>query len=401
MMKVLLINHFPLEGSGSGTYTASIAHYLVKNGHETCIILPENTVPEQLPGQKLYPVYFRGATPLPGALPYNFPCFTTHPRSNLAYADLSDSEFALFLGAFDKAIADIMQNFKPDIIHAQHIWCLAYLATQYATPLVITTHGTDLLGYEKWPRFRSYADTAVTKCARLIAISQDNYQSALKTFPQAANKTVLLSGGYNESIFYVEPLNRAKLLSQYGVPYNGEQIVLFAGKLTAVKGVDTLLKAAQEYEALPQLNTITLIAGNGEKYQELQQLAAKLKLRSVYFLGHRNQQQLRQLYSNADIFVMPSRYEAFGLVAVEAMACGLPVIASRVGGLCDFVNSETGVLINADNAQALCGAVVQELSSARWNAQQKAQVAQYAYKNYAQANLIGELEQVYHDVCNS
>jgi glycosyltransferase involved in cell wall biosynthesis len=207
-MKVLFVNHFPLEGSGSGTYTGNIAQYLTKNGHEACIIFPENTKPAQEPGLLICPVYFSGDAPISDALPYNFPCFTTHPRSNTTFSDLSTSELSQYLAAFDKAISETIRTFRPDIIHAQHIWCLSYLISKYTAPFVITTHGTDLMGYEKWPKYRQYADMAVNKCARIIAISKDNYQSTIKTFPQAANKTLLMSNGYNDGIFYIENIDR-------------------------------------------------------------------------------------------------------------------------------------------------------------------------------------------------
>jgi glycosyltransferase involved in cell wall biosynthesis len=260
----------------------------------------------------------------------------------------------------------------------------------------MTTHGTDLVGYEKWPQFRRYADAAVDKCARIIAISQNNYQATIDTFPQAAGKALLLPNGYNDGIFFVEDAERAALLAEYGVPYHGERIVFFAGKLTDLKGADILLQAAQKYENLPPRN-ITVIAGTGQKAEELKQLKEELKLRSVYFIGHRNQHELRRLYSNADIFVIPSRYEAFGLVALEAMACGLPVVASKVGGLSDFVTSEVGALVQAEDPDALSDAVMQELLRSQQTAGRRSAVAQYAFERYSQANFIQELENIYLD----
>ncbi|MDR2712265.1 MAG: glycosyltransferase family 4 protein, partial [Clostridiales bacterium] len=331
-MRVLLINHFPLEGSGSGTYSGNIARYLIKNGHEICLVFPENTIPEELPGVFSSPVYFSEGGQNPVALPYNFPCFTTHPRSNTTFADLDQNELEQYLAAFDQAIAEKIAAFRPDIVHVQHIWLLAYLVAKYQIPFVITTHGTDLIGYEKWPEFRRFCDIAADKSTRIIAISRDNYQSVIKTFPQAKNKTLLMPNGYNSDIFFLEETGRTALLAEYGISYGKELILLFAGKLTAVKGLDILLSTAQKYEKLQPGNIITVIAGTGEKKEELLQLKEELKLESVYFIGHRNQNELRRLYSNADIFVMPSRYEAFGLVALEAMACGLPAVASNVGG---------------------------------------------------------------------
>lgn len=87
-MKVLLINHFPLEGSGSGTYTKNIALHLQKRGHEVCVVFPENQPFSLLPGIRMYPVLFSRNKPQKNALPFNFPCFTTHPQSRTTFADL-------------------------------------------------------------------------------------------------------------------------------------------------------------------------------------------------------------------------------------------------------------------------------------------------------------------------
>ena len=87
-MRILLINHFPLEGSGSGTYTKNIALHLHKRGHEVVVIFPENQPFPMLPGIQMYPVMFSKGKVHGGEFPFNFPCFTTHPQSRMTFADL-------------------------------------------------------------------------------------------------------------------------------------------------------------------------------------------------------------------------------------------------------------------------------------------------------------------------
>ena len=126
-MKVLMINHFPLAGSGSGTYTKNLAVHLAAIGHEVCIILPENTADYAgVEGIRLHPVFFTPdvqpqdvakvcktlaeeiAESGPGnlgksmetPLPFNFPCFTSHPRSVVTFADLDDAAMKLYTSAF-------------------------------------------------------------------------------------------------------------------------------------------------------------------------------------------------------------------------------------------------------------------------------------------------------------
>ena len=104
-MKVLLVNHFPLQGSGSGVYVTNIAKSLQKKGHKTCIITPENTtIPSNIEEIKLHPVYFKYKEKIDGQQDFNFACFDPHPRSSLLFGNMTDVELQKYKGAFRKAI---------------------------------------------------------------------------------------------------------------------------------------------------------------------------------------------------------------------------------------------------------------------------------------------------------
>ena len=233
-MKVLLINHFPLEGSGSGTYTKNIALHLRKRGHEVAVIFPENQPFPMLPGIQMYPVMFSKGKAQRDELPFNFPCFTTHPQSRTTFADLGIGQLTRYLTAFSAALRQALQEFHSDIIHAQHAWCLSWLASLCNLPLVITIHGTELMGCKKWPAFQSFAEEAVAGSAKVLAISADNRDLALEQFPMAADKLLLLPNGYNEDIFYREEVDRETLFDSLGLSYRGEYVILFVGKLTSL-----------------------------------------------------------------------------------------------------------------------------------------------------------------------
>lgn len=424
-MKILLVNHFPLEGSGSGTYTMNTAQHLAKRGHDVCIVFPENRAPAPLDGVSLRPVYFDAAgeqhapagdasagqlTPdgapasdgssLTSPLPFNFPCFTTHPRSLTTFDDLDDSQLERYLEAFTAAIGAAVREFEPDIIHAQHVWLLANVAAKTGVPTIVTAHGTDMMGYRKWPRFRELADETVRLCHSIIAISKDNYDDTTSTIPAATDKMVLLLNGYNEDVFYREDVDRASLLAQHGVPYQGERIVLFAGKLTNFKGVDVLLRAAARYER-ERPDIITLLAGSGEELDMLRRLHADLGLSRTYFLGHQLQDSLRRLYNIADLFAMPSRREPFGLVALEAMACGLPVVATNQGGLPEFVTEACGTLVDVDDDTALARAIMRELDRAAAAPDRRERIAESVFERYAQSKFVVRLEALYQQVVSA
>ena len=399
-MKILMINHFPLEGSGSGTYTKNLAMQLAKLGHEVCIVLPVNTVDfPRYDGVRMHPVYFtytEAGKPAPtaDALPFNFPCFTTHPVSTMDFDSLTADQMDAYLAAFKAAIDEEVREFVPDVVHGQHVWALPSLAANCGVPLVLTAHGTDLMGYDKWPHMRHFAETAMDACEKVICISADNEQLVRSAFPQHVDKIVRMRNGYNADIFYPQQLDRAEVLARYGVSYTGEDLILFAGKMTRFKGIDVLLDAAATYEAECP-NAITVLAGDGEERPALEAQAASLGLQRVHFIGNVAQDELSRLYSIADIDLVPSRREPFGLVAVEAMGCGTPVVATNQGGLPDFVNETVGALVNPEDAADLARGVVATLGRALANREWREEIAAYARDNYSQATIIGELEDLY------
>ena len=413
-MKVLMINHFPLEGSGSGTYTKNLATQLAKLGHEVCVILPENSADyPRYEGVRLHPVFFTpeipatgtsavaSATETPGApsapagaLPFNFPCFTTHPRSTTAFDDLTPEQFAAYIGAFQRAIDEEVRDFAPDVVHGQHVWVLPALAADCGVPLVLTAHGTDLMGYEKWPELRSYAARAMEAARAVVCISADNEQLVRTTFPDQAHKAIRVRNGYNPDIFCRQALDRSEVLATYGLAAPTGPLVMFAGKMTRFKGIDVLLDAAARYEReLP--GVLTVLAGDGELRGELEAQATRLGLQSVRFIGNVSQDELARLYNVADVDLVPSRREAFGLVAVEAMACGVPVVATNEGGLPDFVNETVGALVPVDDPASLASAIVDVLARNEADPTWPDAIAAYAEQNYSQAAIIHEVERIY------
>jgi D-inositol-3-phosphate glycosyltransferase len=150
-----------------------------------------------------------------------------------------------------------------------------------------------------------------------------------------------------------------------------EHVLLFVGRLAPIKGLETLLRAlaAARADGLGGADVRLVVVG-GDKDERwdgergaLRDLAAALGVaRWVDFRGPQPQAALPDYYAAADLCVMPSLYESFGMVALEAMACGVPVIGSRVGGLAVTVQDEvTGLLVPEGDAAALSAAIVELL----------------------------------------
>ena len=390
-MKILMINQFPLTGGGSGFYTKNIAKSLVALGHQVHIIVPENTTKiEKIEGVTIKPVFFKRREIINGQLPFNFGCFTTHPRSKITFNEYTDIQLDLYIKAFENAIESTIKEFNPDIIHSGHIWILSNIASKYNIPTIITSHGTDIIGHNMWERFHKYSNEAIEKCSKVITISNSNREDVLKAFPQAKDKVVQLRNGYDQNIFMKKEYNKKEILKEIGINKNYEKIVLFSGRLVEIKGVDVLLKAAKRYE---DGNTLTLIAGGGILLEELKEQAKELKLKDVVFLGNQKQKNLNLLYNIADVLTIPSRIEGFGLVAVEALACGTPVIATNQGGLPEIINDKVGTIIEVEDDVALEKEISKVLNKEKeFN---KEELANYAKSNYSQSLLINKVIETY------
>lgn len=191
-MKVLFVNHFPLTGSGSGVYTANLAKSLVRKGDQVAIIFPENRSEyEKYDGVQLYPVFFKNQETIPGVnqCEMNFPCFTTHPRSTFNFRDMTPEQRREYESVFFTQIRKAIGEFKPDVVHAQHVWTLAGISAKCCSekniPMIITCHGTDLMGIQdeairgkswgtNWAKIATkYADSVVT-------ISEDSHELTKK-----------------------------------------------------------------------------------------------------------------------------------------------------------------------------------------------------------------------------
>jgi len=136
-MKILMPNHFPLQGSGSGIYTLNVAGELVKAGHEVLVIVPDHTETTGYP----FPVktiLFSDGENEDAELDFNFPCFTTHPRSTTTFYDLSDEQLAAYVEAWQHAIDEAIAEFQPDVIHAHHVWVTPYVADLTGLPYIAT-----------------------------------------------------------------------------------------------------------------------------------------------------------------------------------------------------------------------------------------------------------------------
>jgi len=179
---------------------------------------------------------------------------------------------------------------------------------------------------------------------RIIAATQDERKQIIRYCGATPGQVAVIPCGVDLTLF--KPQNRQQARAALGLRQD-QTVLLFVGRLDPFKGPDVLLRAAALMEEQAQVVIVGGRLTGDQELQNLRKLAASLKLgQRVHFLGARPQQELPMLYSAADVTVVPSYHESFGMAAVESLACGTPVVATRAGGLTTIVRQgETGYLV--------------------------------------------------------
>lgn len=199
---------------------------------------------------------------------------------------------------------------------------------------------------------------------RLVAATPLERAQMVWLYGAEVGKIEVVPCGVDLSLF--QPISQHKAKEKLGLPME-RCVILFVGRIEPLKGIDTLLRAisliAPEMPCWQDELSVIIIGGapgagqaqvNAEMAR-LKALRAQLGIEDlVTFLGAKDQDTLGYYYASSEMVVMPSHYESFGMVALEAMACGTPVVASKVGGLAFNVqDGETGFLVPDGDAEAL------------------------------------------------
>lgn len=275
------------------------------------------------------------------------------------------------------------ENIVYDLIHS-HYWLSGLVAEQLRTawdnaPVVHMFH---TLGHiknriaqsedERAPQVRLDGEARICAIADgLIAATEEEKSHLIELYNAAPDKIHIIPPGVDLHRF--RPIDPAVAKARVGIPC-GDTNLLFVGRIEPLKGIDTLLCAMsilQERDPEAVRHTCVAIIG-GDPWAEdmdaemarLQALRTQLGIHDlVTFLGAKDQDVLPDYYAAAEMVIMPSHYESFGMVALEAMAMGTPVIASEVGGLAHLVqDNRNGRHVPSRDPHALA-ACIQELLS--------------------------------------
>jgi len=246
---------------------------------------------------------------------------------------------------------------------------------------------------------------------RVIAATPAELAQLQWLYQADVSKIQVIPPGVDLSRFYPIPMDEAK--EYIGIP-PCERMLLFVGRIEPLKGLDVLFKAIAMmrqnglWERTPFC--LAVIGGNedgepesrGSEQERLSALRSEYGLDDlVAFLGKKSQDTLPYYYSAAEIVVVPSHYESFGMVALEAMACGTPVVASNVGGLAYLVqNGNTGFTVPVDEPQLLVECIAKLLSDSTLRARMGKQAAEFA-KGFGWNIIANKIITLYRSVLNS
>lgn len=309
-----------------------------------------------------------------------------HPR----WADLRRGRWDLFLAglaflpfALAQLCAHIWQ-FQPDVVNLHFVGAPSpfLLAAHALKPFkyVVTLHGDDVQGLSRGTAFDRWVFRQTLRRANAVtACSQDLLNQALKVDDTFAGKSQVIVNGITPP--------QAK-------PIQVQDALLGVGRLMPIKGFDVLLNALKRLKERGKAVRLVLI-GDGPERQALEICAEKLALASsVEFRGAQTRDAVYDAMCASKLVVVPSRQESFGLVALEAMALGKPLVASRVGGLIDVLDGADAELVPPDDAEALADAIEMALERIELDPNFGARNVELA-SHFSAAQMVGQYVEVY------
>ncbi|AEH07155.1 glycosyltransferase family 4 protein [Methanothermococcus okinawensis] len=388
-MKIAMITweYPPIMVGGLSVHCKGLAEALVRAGHDVDVITVGYELPEyeNINGVNVHRVK-----------PIGHPNFLT---------------WATFMAHFmEKKLGSLgVDNY--DIIHC-HDWMTHFVGSSVKhllnKPYIQSIHSTEqgrcggiysddsraINDIEWWSTYESHA---------VITVSNSIKEEICSTFNTPWDKVNVIYNGINPWEFDIpmDDNEKNEFRAHIGIqPY--EKMILFVGRLVYQKGVEYLIRATPKIlEQHP--NSKIVIAGSGDMRGYLEDLAFQLGCRDkILFLGFVGGDMLKKLFKSADVAVIPSVYEPFGIVALEAMAAGAPVVASSVGGLKEIIQHEhNGVLVYPKNPDSIAWGVNKVLSDEGFKEWIVNNAKHDVYTKYSWDVVANRTVDVYNKVINS
>ncbi len=281
-----------------------------------------------------------------------------HP--NIFYHQVSVPTYPLFdFPPYEIALAstmvDVIINKNLDLLHVHYAIphaSAAYMAQQIVrtkgiyTPFITTLHGTDITLVGKDKTYEPVVTFSMNNSNAITAVSQNLKEETLKHFDITQEISVINNFVDIKRFQYSDKEHFKRIIAP-----NGEKILAHVSNFRKVKRVEDAIHAFSKIRAAVPAKM--LMIGDGPERPNMETLCRDLgTCNDISFLG--KQEKMEELLSIADLFLLPSAYESFGLAALEAMACRVPVISSNAGGIPEInIHGKTGYLAEVGDVDAL------------------------------------------------
>jgi L-malate glycosyltransferase len=311
-------------------------------------------------------------------------------------------EFPLYSLALASKMVEVAEYEKLDLLHVHYAIphaTSAYLAkkilkTKRDLKVATTLHGTDitLVGLE--PSFLPLVKFSIEASDGVTAVSRALKEKTLTNYD--IEKEIEVIPNFVDTDFY-KPVKEG-CLREHIAP-NGEKVLVHTSNFRVVKRVTDTIRILEK--VIKEVPTKLVLVGDGPDRSECERLCRQLGLCDhVKFLG--KQDGLVEILNAADIFLIPSQSESFGLAALEAMSCGLPVVSSSVGGLPELIrHNETGYIAEIGDIDRMSKYVIDLLTNQRKYELFSANSRERAVNVFNKSKVVPLYEEHYHKILNS
>lgn len=334
---------------------------------------------------------------------YRWPARLSGFQENIFFHEVASPDYPLFeIAPYESSLAsklvDVVKHASLDVLHVHYAIphaAVAYLAKQIladqgiAIPVVTTLHGTDitLVGADR--SFAPVVQFSINQSDVVTAVSESLKADTINSFPLQKQISVIYNFVDFERFKKVDKAHFRKAIAP-----DGEAILMHVSNFRKVKRVKDVIEIFRIVRK--QLPTKLLLIGDGPQRAEMESLCRKCEMgNDVRFLG--KQEAVAELLAIADIFLLPSEKESFGLSALEAMACEVPVISSDAGGLMEVnIDGETGFVCKVGDVKKMAERALEllndpgKLETFRSNALKNA-------GKYSLENILPQYEKVYEE----
>jgi D-inositol-3-phosphate glycosyltransferase len=293
-------------------------------------------------------------------------------------------------------------------------WVGMELQRRQNIQLIHTYHSLGAVKYQSVSDIPAIAQTRldvekqILEQAHCVVATSPQELDDLETLVSRIGKIDVIPCGTDVSTF--RPISKADARNQLGIGTK-EKVVLYVGRFDKRKGIETLVRATGELRAQleqgeeidPQHLKLLIVGGSdpqeadGAERRRIEEIVSELDLAAnTDFVGMVGHDRLALYYTAADVCVIPSHYEPFGLVAIEAMACGTPVVASDVGGLkFTVISEETGLLVPPQDVSKFARAIGRILTDEVWSRKIRRQASTRVQENFSWTGVAIQLSDLY------